>query len=1020
MAYNYYGTWCTYVFANGSYQNGAIWDDNLKKLGTKWVGLENKVYTELHPEQNSVTVKVVVTYHHHNVDASGVTSSQKLHVTVGDASETASYSGFIHNENEYGIIEFGEYIFNVPNNASGAGKTLDFTSYWDFENGSSATGFWKLGMYKEDGSPVYTPYKTTITTKTYETYKLTMNNEDDTSIVVKRKSSGVSGASIDTALANESILYQGDVVSVTISSNTLQYPLTSSVSGGTITNVVSTDSTYKCDVLVKENVSISSSAKASGNILSTSPTETAGIGENITVNTSGILSTQYYALKIECPVGVSRGYIKSDGSITEEETRIKGSTSSITFKPTASVFEKFMGEKGSQKCRITCIVYDTSTSDKETIKDSVTLTITSTQSSGLSVSTTLAVTKGSKTSSLIGNTGNVILNYDKVSVTVTGTSGTIKVGCNNEDFMSSSHKFDENPAKSVVFKCYAENSSGDRAYETVKIDNYINYVPVTCELKVRRQYTSYEDSSTGSSSSESSTSSGAVEHVGLNTELRNDAKLYASVSGSFFSGDFGSVSNTLTVKIAVTATSSRPSASSSSWVTVGSSYLHTGSDSYYVDDFPCVPSGGSVLYGTKYYVYVMAYDKTEVNTYANETSYPELPIFDYGQNDFTFNVPVIADTPGTSGIGYGGAPVGKHGSVGYAAATSSQGMTTNKGKDGNDDPLYNYAVKAATLTVPSNANRTFTVTFLVSDGFYWNYTNSGDSQWGPYATVGVGILTIIVRNLRESSSWVGGIDPWATEIKWVTRKGIQPNRYFITWNRSSTSNQTVNLWYVPKDYFFTSRFDVLQETGSFEQESQWNLLYSHEASGLVQVNGVRFVKGVTNRSSTGVLRMVSTDWKDKPTQSPEYATDWVVESGTFSISLEKDDTSNYTKNWNYRKYKSGYGEAWVTYDSGSFRLSAVASSSGAIPIYGLGDNSGSVIANIYRSTTQIELGNYFSEIHNVNVMASSNGFYTAGVHGSRLSTVEIYRWLGALPEQYGSAGAITNPAMKIYVCGIMR
>lgn len=223
------------------------------------------------------------------------------------------------------------------------------------------------------------------------------------------------------------------------------------------------------------------------------------------------------------------------------------------------------------------------------------------------LSPTAEVSTESTTYSLTGSTTKFIKGVTNVSVSTGATArkeATIKsqtVTCGNDKITGASGKI--NAVESATFKFSVSDSRGNTTTKTLT-RTLVDYIKLTCNL---------------------------------NVQMTVDGTLTIKMSGKYFNGSFGAVNNTLTVQYRykeygstyTSWTSVNPTISSNSY---SASKKITGLD-----------------YQKKYVVEIRATDKLYTITPPTKTV-KALPVFDWGEKDFNFNVPVNVDTL-TSGDG---------------------------------------------------------------------------------------------------------------------------------------------------------------------------------------------------------------------------------------------------------------------------------------------------------------------------------------------------------------------------------
>lgn len=279
----------------------------------------------------------------------------------------------------------------------------------------------------------------------------------------------------------------------------------------------------------------------------------------------------------------------SDGTIATKTT----STSVSWTVPTT--FYAQIPKAKSGTCTITCQTYSGSTP----IGDPTTTTFRVTASEALckpSVSGTVATTDAlSKT--LTGGTSKLIRYVSTARATITATaknSATISKRTVNGQALTTTKDFAKVETGSFVFTATDSRGYSNSATKTASI---IQYVPLTLTPTVTRL------TPTGD-------------------------KVKVSVKGNYWTGDFGAVTNTLTLSVQYKTTGGTfGTATAISNPTIsGTSY-----------------SGSVEISGIDYqesYVFrIVAEDKVTTLTQDVDLS-QGIPVFDWGKSDFQFNVPV--------------------------------------------------------------------------------------------------------------------------------------------------------------------------------------------------------------------------------------------------------------------------------------------------------------------------------------------------------------------------------------------
>lgn len=164
-----------------------------------------------------------------------------------------------------------------------------------------------------------------------------------------------------------------------------------------------------------------------------------------------------------------------------------------------------------------------------------------------------------------------------------------------------------NAVEGASFAFEAKDSRGNVSTKTVT-KTLINYVKLTCNQKVR---------------------------------ITVDGTATISVNGNYFNGSFGAVANTLTVQYRYKTSGG----TYSSWTAItatksGNTYTATATKT-------------GLNYKTTYVFQCRAVDKLATIPTA-EQNFKALPVFDWGENDFKFNVPVTFGAGFTQATAIGG------------------------------------------------------------------------------------------------------------------------------------------------------------------------------------------------------------------------------------------------------------------------------------------------------------------------------------------------------------------------------
>ena len=278
----------------------------------------------------------------------------------------------------------------------------------------------------------------------------------------------------------------------------------------------------------------------------------------------------------------------------------KTSETTVPFTLPSTFYAKIPNAK-SGTCTIYCTTYNSSDTQ---IGDTQSTTFTATASEDKckpTVSLT-AVDSNTTTKGLTGDENKFIKYFSTASLTLTATaknSATIssrKITCGDgKSSTSASATF--NNVESASFTGSTTDSRGYSASTTLN-KTLINYIKLTCNVDVYRP-----EPTTG--------------------------EVHLKVNGNYFNGSFGSVANTITLRYRYKESTS---STWGNWTTItatksGNTYSYDGS------------LGKSFDYTKAYNFQINVYDKL-MNLTSDKTVNQGIPTFDWGEEDFNFNVPI--------------------------------------------------------------------------------------------------------------------------------------------------------------------------------------------------------------------------------------------------------------------------------------------------------------------------------------------------------------------------------------------
>lgn len=443
-------------------------------------------------------------------------------------------------------------------------------------------------------------FQTDCTTDGVSKYAISISAGVGSSIDVNRLSSDA-GLPTGSILDGETI-YVNDELQVSFSADTNYAIETKTVNG----NAFTSGSIHT----VSGDVSIASTAQVlASNVGATN----ADIGSVSTITVTKYNSEYYHTLQYS--FGSLSGYITNNGSVSSNPYRLN--ETSIAFEIPESFYAEIPNAK-TGKCTITCNTYS-DISSEEQLGESTSCQITVTATGAPSVDGTVVDTNAT-TIALTGN-ANTLIRYKSTAVATIYASG------NNSATISSKHinnipptdneqTFNNVSITSFVFE--ATDSRGYQSYRTIT-PTMVSYISLTLNPVISRP------TPTGS-------------------------EITMTFSGDFYRGSFGTYSNTLKIQYRYRESNS---AAYSPWVTVSSTEYTMGTTSYSTQSTG-ISLGTNFDYQQSYYFQVRAIDGTEeypLSTITKTVTVQRgVPVFDWGEGDFEFHVPVtISD--GTLTIG---------------------------------------------------------------------------------------------------------------------------------------------------------------------------------------------------------------------------------------------------------------------------------------------------------------------------------------------------------------------------------
>lgn len=493
-------------------------------------------------------------------------------------------------------------------------------TYWDsYEfpaKKGSTSGTLKI-VHNADGtkSNVYVSFKTRvyvygsqefanayINLSNIATYTLSVSAGTGSSITVNRTASGYAGTG---NLSNGARLYYNDKLKITFTPSTNYAISTHTVNNSTF----SSGNTYT----VSGNVSV----KATAQVLASSIGATdANIGSTSTITVTKYNSSYYHSIQYK--FGSLSGYITSSGGT--QSTEVKFSNASVAFRIPTSFYAEIPNAK-TGKCTITCRTYSSSGSTS-VLGNATTCTITLTATGAPDVSGTVVDTN-STTVALTGSNSKLIRYKSTATATISASaknsSSIVSKFINGSTISGDTKVYNNCSETSFVFKAV-----DSRGYSTsiTKTPTVIAYIQLTINPVLLRP------TPTGSN-------------------------ITMSFSGDFYRGSFGAATNTLTIRYRY----KESGGSYGAWKTVESTKIVFGSRSYTSSETFALDD--EFNYQKEYQFQVQAVDGTSeypLSTVTKNITVPRgIPVFDWGENDFNFNVPVMIDNVNLLNIIY---PIG--------------------------------------------------------------------------------------------------------------------------------------------------------------------------------------------------------------------------------------------------------------------------------------------------------------------------------------------------------------------------
>lgn len=431
----------------------------------------------------------------------------------------------------------------------------------------------------------------TFTLNQHQIYSLSTSAGTGSAITVNRTSSGYASTG---NLSSGARLYTGDTLKITFTPSANYAIATHTVNGSTFTS----GGTHT----VAGNVNVVATAQ----VLASKVGATNASIESVSTITVTKYNNSYYH-SLQYSFGSLSGYIKADGTTSSSEVKI--SQTSVSFQVPSSFYAQIPNSK-TGTCTITCRTYS-SASSTTVLGNATTCTFIATASLDLSRPSVdgTVVDTNANTITLTGDSSTLIRYKSTAQCTITATarasSTIVNKYINSVAPSNNIRTFTNVSTNSFVFQ-----ATDSRGYVTAKTVNpiVIAYINLTINPIISR-----------------------VTPTGSNVVM--------TFSGDYYRGSFGSYFNTLTIQYRYRLSSS---SSWTSWETVSPSNYTIGSSSFSTNS--AISIGDTFDYRESYVFQVKAYDGANGTTLTSITKtiilQRGIPVFDWGENDFTFHVPI--------------------------------------------------------------------------------------------------------------------------------------------------------------------------------------------------------------------------------------------------------------------------------------------------------------------------------------------------------------------------------------------
>lgn len=429
------------------------------------------------------------------------------------------------------------------------------------------------------------------------TYALTISAGTGSSITVNRTYSNCSGVTIGN-LSSGAKLYYNDKIKVTYTPNT-NYKVTSS-------KLNNADFVNNNTHIVTGNVTVSSTAQP---LASDVGAADANIGSVATITVTKYGTGYYHTLQYS--FGSLSGYINASGAAVSSATKINAVSVPFTVPTT---FYAQIPNNPSGKCTITCRTYANASSTTQ-LGDATTCTFTATAAEA-SCKPTLSVSvvdTNATTKALTGDASKLIRYRSDAACTITATprnsASVTKLTINGTEVTktaSGSSVVGTKTYTDVQVTSFAFGATDSRSYTSTQTvtPSMVAYIQLSCNPVLYRP-----------------TPTGDV--------------IKMDVSGDWYRGSFGALSNTLTLQYRY----KESGGSYGEWQTVPSTSIVTGTKTYASDG--SITMEGSFDYRKDYIFQIKATDGNGAYELSRVTKDVQvnrgIPVFDWGENDFNVN-----------------------------------------------------------------------------------------------------------------------------------------------------------------------------------------------------------------------------------------------------------------------------------------------------------------------------------------------------------------------------------------------